>query len=167
VPEHAAPAGHNFTEILIQNCRAKKEENMIRKVACLFLMGLIVAPVAAMGQNAIKEKAGVAAAEKWLGLVDKGEYAASWKEAATFFRNNVTEQKWEQSSKGVREPLGKLVSRKLGTQKYETSLPGAPDGEYVVMQFDTSFANKKSAVETVTTVLDKDGKWRVVGYFIR
>ncbi len=48
-----------------------------------------------------------------------------------------------------------------------TSLPGAPDGEYVVISYETSFTNKKSAIETVTPMLDKDGKWRVSGYFIK
>lgn len=48
-----------------------------------------------------------------------------------------------------------------------TSLPGAPDGKYVVIQYDTSFENKKAAVETVTPMLDKDGKWRVSGYYIK
>jgi hypothetical protein len=47
------------------------------------------------------------------------------------------------------------------------SLPGAPDGEYVVIQFATSFENKKSAIETVTPMLDSDGEWRVSGYFIK
>jgi hypothetical protein len=47
------------------------------------------------------------------------------------------------------------------------SLPGAPDGEYVVIQFKTAFENKKFAIETVTPMLDGDGKWRVSGYFIR
>ena len=140
---------------------------MIRKVACLFVVAFIIAPVMLIAQNSSKEKAAVASAEKWLGLVDQGEYAESWKDAATFFRNNVTEQKWEHAMQGMRKPLGKLISRKLKTDVYKTSLPGAPDGEYVLMQFDTSFANKKSAVETVTTVLDKDGKWKAVGYFIR
>ena len=40
-------------------------------------------------------------------------------------------------------------------------------GEYVVIQFNTVFDNKQSAVETVTSVLDKDGKWKVAGYFIK
>ena len=140
---------------------------MIRRMACLFVAVIILVPIAALAQNASKEKAAAASAETWLGLVDKGEYAESWKEAGTFFRNNVTEQKWEHTMQGMRKPLGSLVSRKLKSDAYKTSLPGAPDGEYVLMQFDTSFGNKKAAVETVTTVLDKDGKWRVVGYFIR
>jgi len=35
------------------------------------------------------------------------------------------------------------------------------------MQFDTSFANKKAAIETVTPMLDTDGTWRVAGYYIK
>lgn len=60
-----------------------------------------------------------------------------------------------------------MQSRKLKSATYTKTLPGAPDGEYVVIQYDSSFVNKKSAVETVTPMLDKDGKWRVSGYFIR
>ena len=67
----------------------------------------------------------------------------------------------------VREPLGKLISRKVKTKAYRTSLPGAPDGEYVVIEFETSFENKKVAVETVTPMMGKDGAWRVSGYYIK
>jgi hypothetical protein len=63
--------------------------------------------------------------------------------------------------------MGKLISRKVKTQVYKTSLPGAPDGEYVVIQFETSFKNKKAAVETVTPMMDEDGVWRVSGYYIK
>ncbi len=48
-----------------------------------------------------------------------------------------------------------------------TSLPGAPDGEYVVIQYNTEFENKKVAIETITPMLDDDGKWRVSGYYIK
>ena len=47
------------------------------------------------------------------------------------------------------------------------ALPGAPDGEYVVIQYESSFEHKQSAIETVTPMLDTDGKWRVSGYFIK
>lgn len=67
----------------------------------------------------------------------------------------------------VREPLGKLLSRNVLNKAYKSSLPGAPDGEYVVIQFETSFENKKAAVETVTPMMDKDGIWRVSGYYIK
>jgi hypothetical protein len=44
---------------------------------------------------------------------------------------------------------------------------GIPDGQYVVIQFITSFTNKKPAIETVTPMLDSDGIWRVSGYYIK
>ena len=55
----------------------------------------------------------------------------------------------------------------------KTTLPAAPtaltapDGNYVVMQYDTNFSNKKSAVETVTFMEEKDGKWKAAGYYIK
>jgi len=38
---------------------------------------------------------------------------------------------------------------------------------YVVIEFTASFENKKSAIETVTPMMDKDGKWRVSGYYVK
>jgi len=67
----------------------------------------------------------------------------------------------------VRKPIGKNISRKLQSKLYLTSLPGGPDGEYVVIKFDSSFEYKKNALETVTPMLDKDGKWRISGYFMK
>lgn len=140
---------------------------MLRKAACLSMAVLILTPVAALAQNSGKQKAAVEAAQKWLGLIDQGQYAESWKEASASFRDHITQQNWENALHAVRAPLGKLLSRKLKDSSYRTSLPGAPDGEYVVMQFDTSFANKNSAVETVTFMLDSGHTWKAAGYFIR
>ena len=108
----------------------------------------------------------VAAARAWLASIDDHQYAESWKSGADYFRGAVTQDKWVSGLVSFREPLGKLVSRSLKSAEPATSLPGAPDGQYVVMQFNTSFANKKSAVETVTFMLEKDGHWRAAGYFI-
>lgn len=107
------------------------------------------------------------AAEAWLKLVDSGKYGESWDTAATYFKNAVDKSAWERQIRAVRAPLGKVLSRELKEAEYRTSLPGAPDGEYVVIQFNTSFENKKSAVETITPMLGKDGEWRVSGYYIR
>jgi hypothetical protein len=102
-----------------------------------------------------------------LSLVDQGKYAESWETAAAYFKNAVPEQQWLRSMQGARQPLGKMVSRKLLAARFATSLPGAPDGRYVVIQYATTFENKSSAVETVTPMLDPDQNWRVSGYFIK
>ncbi len=64
-------------------------------------------------------------------------------------------------------PSGSSLDWNMLSAQYRTELPGAPDGEYVVIQYEVSYENKKAGVETVTPILDKDGKWRVSGYFIR
>jgi len=117
--------------------------------------------------NPEAEQAAVQAANAWLKIVDSGDYAESWQESAKFFRNALAKDRWEQSCQAFREPLGKLVSRQVKLTRYTTTAPGAPDGQYVIIQYNSSFENKKSAVETVTPMLDKDGQWRVSGYYIK
>ena len=61
---------------------------------------------------------------------------------------------------GSTRPLfGKVLQRNVKTKVYKTSVPGAPDGEYVVIQFQTKFEHKASAIETVTPSKEKDGSW--------
>jgi hypothetical protein len=105
--------------------------------------------------------------DAWLILVDSGKYAESWDDAAQSFKAAVTKDQWQSALGSVRTPQGKVLSRKLKSATYTKSLPNAPEGEYVVIQYDTNFEHKQGAVETVVPTLDKDGKWRVSGYFIK
>ena len=107
------------------------------------------------------------AAKSWLVLVDDGKYGQSWDAAASLFKAAVTKAGWEKAVKGVRAPLGALKARKVKSATFARTLPGAPDGEYVVIQFDAQFENKAAAIETVTPMKDKDGTWRVSGYYIK
>jgi hypothetical protein len=106
-------------------------------------------------------------ADAWLALVDSGKYAESWQEASQLFKAAVTKEQWQSKLRASRDPFGKMLTRKLKSATYTKTLPGAPDGEYVVIQYESSFEHKQSAVETVTPMLDKDGSWRVSGYFIK
>ncbi len=115
----------------------------------------------------LTNEAAIYAAETWLNLVDEGKYSESWNRAANFFQKAVPLANWETAIKGVRPALGKVLSRKFLSNEYTTSLPGAPDGEYVVIQFQMSFENKKAAVETITPMKEKDGTWKVAGYYIK
>lgn len=114
-----------------------------------------------------KTDGAVKAAEAWLALVDAGDFAASWAEAAPFFKEKVPEDTWVTMVASVRKPLGEVKSRKLDSAMFTTTLPGAPEGEYVVIQFKTDFAGKPESVETVTPMKDAKGVWRVSGYYIR
>jgi hypothetical protein len=128
-------------------------------------IGLVAMAIVRADQGA--EKSAQEAAQSWLALVDSGKYSESWDEAAQVFKERVTREQWEAALKSVRTPLGQLESRKLKSAQFTRELPGAPDGEYVVILYDTTFQKKKSSLETVTPMKDKDGQWRVSGYFIK
>lgn len=140
---------------------------MSYRFAAVVVLGLAVVAGPVVAAESAADQAAVTGAEQWLALVDAGKYAESWKEAGETFRNAVTQEQWADAARAVREPLGRLGSRKLQRAVDRTSLPGAPDGEYVVILFDASFANKKAAVEQVVQMKQQDGRWGVVGYFIR
>ena len=111
--------------------------------------------------NAIK------AAEEFLILVDTSQYAQSWDSASSFFKSQLPKESWVKQISSLRPAFGKVTNRHiLGVQSLK-QLPGAPDGEYVVIQYNTSFENKRKAVETITPMLDKDGRWHVSGYYIQ
>ena len=112
------------------------------------------------------EKAALASSTKWLTLVDKGDYSKSWDRAARIFRTMVTKLEWQTKLNTYRMPLGQVSERKLRSKQYTKTLPDAPEGEYVVIQYETVFKNKQTFTETVTSVLEKDGKWRIAGYYI-
>lgn len=121
----------------------------------------------AFAQDDQKTTDAKAAAVRWLQLADQGNYAASWDQAAEPMRAAVTRPGWEDALKAVRTPLGAVRARTPTSAVYTKSLPGAPDGEYVVIQFVTEFEHKANAVETVTPMREKDGSWKVSGYFIK
>ena len=140
---------------------------MAWKVIVAVGMAIVISVWVVSAEEPDKEDAALSSAKAWLSLVDEGKYSDSWNEAAGYFKGAVKEEVWQETLQGVRKPLGKVISREVKGKSYHTSLPGAPDGEYVVIQFETAFENKKSAIETVTPMMDKDGKWRVSGYFIK
>ncbi len=117
--------------------------------------------------RSLTNSAAVEPAQSWLRDIDNNLYAQTWTNAAVLFQQGITTEKWMESMQQFRKPLGSLVSRNVKSAQEYTSLPGAPDGRYIVMRFETSFANKKSAVETVTFMLEPDGKWKASGYYIK
>ena len=139
----------------------------MKKIICTAVATFLflVAPIYA--QDGEKIASAQVAAKAWLALADAGEYAQSWEQAAGLFQAAVSKSSWQTAIKTVRSPLGSLKSRAIKSATFTRSLPGAPDGEYVVIQYESRFENKSAAIETVTPLLEKDGSWKVSGYFIK
>ena len=133
----------------------------------LFALGLLLVRTMSSAAETKPEVAAQEAAEKWLALVDGSKDADSWEQMSAPFKKEVSKRKWKSTIGGIRQPLGKPVSRKLKSAEYTKELAGAPEGEYVVARFDTAFEHKPAALETVTLLLGQDLIWRVSSYTVK
>ena len=143
---------------------------MINKIVGVMLgVTLALTAVGCGGKSETAQKNGeeaVDAAINWLLLIDGEKYSESWTEAAEYFRGSIPQDRWVTMMNSAKKPLGKVITREIKEKRDFTTIPGAPDGRYVVIKFNTSFANKKAVIETVTPRLEPGGKWRVSGYYI-
>ena len=137
-------------------------------VAVLILSGVSVSQAtekAGQPDDAVEQEV-IESASEWLTTVDNGKYGPSWEQASEYFKLMVIKTQWTAQISSARKAFGKMETRKLVERKYARDLPGAPDGEYYVFTYSTSFAEKAAAFETLTLRKEKDGKWRVAGYYI-
>ena len=142
------------------------DQKCLNRTACLFTsLVLLLGSAVAADDEAVE--AGRESALAWLALVDGDKGGESWVEAASVFNSQVTQEKWVSGLKQFRGPLGGVRSRELSSSKFSTELPSAPEGDYVVLEFATSFENQEGATERVVVMLDVDGEFRVVGYGIQ
>ena len=141
---------------------------MSRRFASLVSTMILIAGAAAL---ATADDAAIAqaktSAHSFLALIDGQQYGEGWKAAGQLVRAAVDQDEWTRKLSVTLGPLGKKTSRGAKSSEFKTTMPGAPDGEYVVLQYDTAFENKQSAVETVILMKESDGLWRVAGYNIR
>lgn len=118
------------------------------------------------GERPFSERAVEEAADRWLALVDAGEYGASWKLASESFRSGVGRQAWTQRARSIRDDVGSLRERRLVSARHARQLPGADPGEYVVLLYESTFAQYPVATERVILERASDGSWGVAGYFV-
>lgn len=124
-------------------------------------------PIAPTSANRTAEEAAARDVAPWLRQLDRDEFGGAWDGASDYLKLALQRDAFIESLKSVRQALGKTLSRKLASAQYATSMPSAPDGHYVVMQYAVALEHKQSAVETVIAALDSNGTWRVSGYFVR
>lgn len=137
----------------------------------LVLFALLFVPGLAARAQTPDTAAAIAAAKEvvpaWLAMLDHGRYTETWDSAATPFRDAVTKADWKTAVTKARGPFEPFGARTLMSATFATALPGAPAGEYVVLQYRTLAAGGRAVVETITPMKEKDGRWRVAGYYIR
>ena len=97
-------------------------------------------------------------ARQWLVLVDDKNYAQSWSEASKAFQTRQKADTWATQATTSRAPLGAVASRDLKSIDLSRN-------NTAVIRYDTVFAHKASAVETVTLAYENGG-WAVIDYSV-
>jgi hypothetical protein len=138
---------------------------LARRSAVTLLMCALL-PVVAVAQDP-RASAVARAARDWLAVVDKGDTKAAHAAAGAKFRNAMPTDAWSAALVKQRSSRGKLVQRALVQTTFDPKLEGAAPGEYVLLLYRASFEKQSDATESLTLEREKDGAWRVVGYFIR
>lgn len=113
-----------------------------------------------------REKAAIEAAQRWLKLLDAGEFGKAWDESGAQFQSRVTRKQWVEGLPKDRTPFGALKSRTVEGLGYPKEQQGLPKGEYVQVGFSSVFDKQSKIIEVVTVVLD-GGTWRPIGYLIQ
>lgn len=131
------------------------------------LVGLFLCGAAGAAAPEVETAAAQSAARTWLAAADALDGARTWTLAAPVFQTHVTKEQWGSQLSAVREPLGALKTRAAAGSKPESAMPGAPDGQYLVLQFHSVFEHKANSVETLIMAKQPDGAWRLAGYYIR
>ncbi len=128
---------------------------------------IIIAPRLSEKPEVGKAEEAATATMAFLKLVDSEQYDSSWNAAAKLLKEKVTQEEWAAQLSKVRAVSGPMVERQQKDISYATVAKDSPEGEYIVMTFDSHFQLKESATETVTLMLEEDNNWRVAGYFIQ
>ena len=113
------------------------------------------------------DREAVAAAEKWLVMIDAGQHGAAWDVASPHLKSVVTRADWIKGMREARKPFGKFISRSPTKFARSHELPGMPEGDYSIIEFASVFANRKPVTEQMTWALGDGDVWRVAGYYIR
>ena len=139
----------------------------IRAAARQLTVMLAFVLAACAQSNPEAEQAAYEASKPWIALMDKGEYEKCWDEAAPWFRDKVGSlEMWIAKADETRDPLGEMKFRELRTTTYATNPIGAPDGEYTIVVYSSSW-DAGSIFETVSMQRQADGSWGVVGYHVK
>jgi hypothetical protein len=104
------------------------------------------------GATLLSQSQAESRARSFLMQLDQGLQDESWQSMSSLFQAFNDQARWKTRQQVIRASYGSLISRSLKTVSYRTTFNQSPDGEYIIILFQSSYQNKANARETV--VLD-------------
>lgn len=88
-------------------------------------------------------------ADSFLMLLDQGLYKDAWQTMSALFQAINDQDQWQRRHHAIRTAYGALSSRQIHLISERQTFTLSPDGQYVIVQFKTIFANKAGSAETL------------------
>lgn len=105
-------------------------------------------------------------AEKFVAVVDSGDFFSAYDSGSKILKSLSDKDEWAAEQNRVFELLGRSLDRQLKTVRSRDSYPGMPDGNYLIVCYQTRTEYKTEAVEVLLLKESGEG-WRVCKYSIR
>lgn len=120
--------------------------------ACWLVFCLVAGPGSSIGGVWPENPVLITQAENLVEQLDEGTFDETWEQGSSLFKALHPLPGWLSEQQIVRAAYGDLQSRQLRAVKLRSTYRRSPDGSYAIVQFNSAFAAKAHAVETV--VLD-------------
>ncbi|MEA2119280.1 DUF4019 domain-containing protein [Halovibrio sp. HP20-50] len=135
---------------------------MLKKLTFIIATLLLILPSQAQANTSAAEAAALA----WLEAIDSGEFEQAWENSSTLLKVPLSPDMLSRTISAARRDFGTVQSRRRVSLILETSMPGAPRGDYAILTFQTRFENRPQITETITPHLEGD-TWKVSGYYVK
>jgi len=132
-------------------------------VACLFM---IFIPLYNQSPDSDKVEQAEPIGTEFLTLVDSGKYAESWQSSASLMQEKIAKNDWVEKLSKARNLSGGLIQRVQKSASYSTEAQDSPEGEYIMLIYESDFQRAEDVSEYVTVMLEGD-TWKVAGYFMQ
>lgn len=142
---------------------------LVHRFLCLgFILGITSTAIAVPEQELLAKQA----ADSWLAYIDDGKYHEALSLAAPDLREGITKKAWADGLHDVRSPLGAVKQRRLQRLFATSVLPGNIEGDFVVVNFRTTFALREEPANEILILtpvqVNDSGKetWQVMSFYI-
>ncbi len=108
-----------------------------------------------------------AASMHFINIIDNQIYGGAWLDAGAAMHDIMPQRIWAEGMRATRMHLGVVKARKVISHHVTKSLKGGLSGDFMIIHYQTQFANKPMATESVTLIQHMPGQWKVISYSVK
>lgn len=108
----------------------------------------------------------LAEAERFIAIIDKGDYSHAYSSASFCMHFLKHEAEWVDEQIRTRKLIGKPLSRQLKSIRSRETYPGLPDGDYLLIHYQTETEHKAKATEVIL-LRHQEKQWQVCLYYLK